>query len=85
MPSEKMMIGQLCPECGADTHVTDTRAYQDGIRRRRECDDPECKSRFSTIEYSVEYLEDMTKFRKEAMRYRLLCRVLREALTGDGA
>jgi transcriptional repressor NrdR len=38
-----------CPYCqGSDSHVVDTRAVGDTIRRRREC--PACKQRFTTYE-----------------------------------
>ena len=43
-----------CPYCrGAETRVTDSRAYDDGsgIRRRRQC--PECGRRFTTVETAV--------------------------------
>ena len=50
-----MQIGQVCPQCGADTYVVDTRPYLDGIRRRREC--KECGYRYSTLEYNIEYIE----------------------------
>ncbi len=40
-----------CPYCGhADTRVTDSRESEDGIRRRRECLNPECGRRFTTYE-----------------------------------
>src|SRR6476646_1503426 len=41
-----------CPFCGHnDDRVLDTRIQKDGsIRRRRECLDPNCKARFTTVE-----------------------------------
>lgn len=39
----------ICPKCGADTKVIETRtAEKNQIRRRREC--LECKYRFTTYE-----------------------------------
>ena len=38
-----------CPHCGsADSKVTDSRAVENGVRRRRECE--ECRARFTTYE-----------------------------------
>ena len=38
-----------CPHCGsADSKVTDSRAVENGVRRRRECE--ECHARFTTYE-----------------------------------
>ena len=49
---QTLMEGLLCPECGCDkSHVTDTRPYQKGIRRRRECEN--CGHRWSTYECTV--------------------------------
>ena len=41
-----------CPVCGGDTRVLDSRTAEDGesIRRRRECRDPGCRTRFTTYE-----------------------------------
>ncbi len=42
-----------CPYCGhKETKVVDSREIEDGktIRRRRECENKKCKSRFSTYE-----------------------------------
>lgn len=42
-----------CPYCGhKETKVVDSREIEDGktIRRRRECEEGKCKSRFSTYE-----------------------------------
>ena len=40
-----------CPYCGHDdTKVTDSRESEDGIRRRRECLNPDCNRRFTTYE-----------------------------------
>ncbi|MBY0560145.1 hypothetical protein [Hyphomicrobium sp.] len=38
----------LCPKCGADTEVRDSRPYKNYVRRRRHC--KSCKHRHSTIE-----------------------------------
>ncbi|MGK9450324.1 NrdR family transcriptional regulator [Acidithiobacillus caldus] len=39
----------LCPKCGSSKHrVIDSRQYDFGVRRRREC--LECGERFSTVE-----------------------------------
>jgi transcriptional regulator NrdR family protein len=50
-------MGQVCPQCGGDTGVIDTRPYLDGVRRRRECQ--ACGYRYSTLEYSVAYIEEL--------------------------
>ncbi|MBI2299613.1 MAG: transcriptional repressor NrdR [Armatimonadetes bacterium] len=41
-----------CPVCGEDSKVLDSRPAEDGesIRRRRECADPGCRTRFTTYE-----------------------------------
>jgi transcriptional repressor NrdR len=54
-----------CPYCGhKETKVVDSREIEDGktIRRRRECEDKKCKSRFSTYE-QIEVLNLMVKKR----------------------
>ena len=40
-----------CPACGADTKVCDSRNYNGGVRRRREC--LECERRFTTLEVRI--------------------------------
>ena len=40
-----------CPVCGADTKVYDSRSYNDGIKRRREC--LNCERRFTTLEFRI--------------------------------
>jgi transcriptional repressor NrdR len=68
-----MKFGQVCPKCDGDTGVIDTRPYKDGVRRRRECQ--ECGYRYSTVEYSVEYLDALRggkvtyEEREKARRY----------------
>jgi transposase-like protein len=52
-----LQMGQVCPQCGGDTGVIDTRPYLDGVRRRRECQ--ACGYRYSTLEYSVAYIEEL--------------------------
>ena len=45
------MIGMCCPFCGSENNrVIDTTAINDGIRRRRACQD--CRMRWNTFEYS---------------------------------
>jgi transcriptional repressor NrdR len=41
-----------CPVCGSDSRVLDSRTAEDGesIRRRRECQSGECRTRFTTYE-----------------------------------
>lgn len=44
------MLGICCPDCDSgNTGVCDSRACQDGIRRRRACKD--CGFRFTTTEF----------------------------------
>ena len=40
-----------CPVCDCETKVVDSREYEYGIRRRREC--LKCERRFSTVECRV--------------------------------
>lgn len=54
-----------CPYCGhKETKVVDSREIEEGktIRRRRECENKKCKSRFSTYE-QIEVLNLMVKKR----------------------
>ncbi len=54
-----------CPYCGhKETKVVDSREIDDGktIRRRRECENKKCKSRFSTYE-QIEMLNLMVRKR----------------------
>lgn len=44
-----------CPICNEKTQVTDSRANDDFVRRRRAC--PTCKYRFSTIEIDEDLYE----------------------------
>lgn len=75
-----LQIGQVCPKCGGETSVVDSRPYLDGVRRRREC--KECEYRFSTLEYTVEYIErlrggDVTvSVQEKAQRYEQLKELL---------
>lgn len=49
----------LCPECGGDNYVTDTRPYdkeENVIKRRRVC--KLCGHRFTTLERIVEENSD---------------------------
>ncbi|MBI5831885.1 MAG: transcriptional repressor NrdR [Armatimonadetes bacterium] len=42
----------ICPVCGAESRVLDSRTAEDGesVRRRRECTGAECRTRFTTYE-----------------------------------
>ena len=42
----------LCPYCGSDSAVLDSRGHPEGVRRRRSCND--CKRRFTTYERLAE-------------------------------
>ena len=45
----------LCPECGKDSMVIDSRATPNGsVRRRRRCLDKKCAIRWTTYETSKE-------------------------------
>lgn len=46
------MKGCMCPSCGADSMVVDSRANGAGIRRRRRC--VSCDQRWSTQELPIE-------------------------------
>lgn len=45
------MTGVVCPECGGESEVKDSRSHKNGIRRRRICDQGH---RFSTLESVVD-------------------------------
>lgn len=47
------MKPSVCPICGAATHVTETRASGENIRRRRRCQRLTCSGRLTTIEIVV--------------------------------
>ena len=42
----------ICPVCGTESRVLDSRTAEDGesVRRRRECTNAECRTRFTTYE-----------------------------------
>lgn len=42
----------ICPECGGETLVYDSRRSLDSIRRRRKC--MICEGRFTTVEIDVD-------------------------------
>jgi transcriptional regulator NrdR family protein len=42
-----------CTKCGTSTAVIETRTFDAGIRRRRQCLNVKCKFRFTTYESSV--------------------------------
>jgi transcriptional repressor NrdR len=44
----------ICPVCGGETKVVDSRPSNDSVRRRRECLD--CGVRFDTLEHRVTLL-----------------------------
>ncbi len=50
-----------CPVCENETSVVDSRISKDGkrIRRRRQCQNPKCKERFTTYEVFDETLKDL--------------------------
>lgn len=47
------MTGILCPVCGGETSVSETRASDGQVRRRRKCGVPGCGGRVTTIEMPV--------------------------------
>ena len=55
-----------CGYCNYETHVLETRATNDGVRRRRECD--KCGKRVSTRELPDEYIREMRGTVKEYER-----------------
>lgn len=54
-----------CPQCGGETHITNSRKSCDSVRRRREC--RECGYRFTTIEIENDLLNKLTE--KETKNY----------------
>ena len=65
-----------CPYCGSqDSKVVDSREHDDSIRRRRECLNPSCASRFTTYEriHAVAlYIVKKDNRREEFSREKLL-------------
>lgn len=56
----------MCPECGGDTKVFDTRVGIDDLRcRRREC--LECGCRFNTVELDLEVYKKLRPPNPEAV------------------
>lgn len=57
----------MCPECGGDTKIIDSRYGIDDLRcRRREC--LECGRRFSTVEVGMDlYLSEFRQPDREAI------------------
>lgn len=47
-----------CPQCGAETHIINSRKTCDSVRRRRKC--CECGCRFTTIEIEQDLLNKLT-------------------------
>ena len=47
-----------CPQCGAETHIINSRKTCDSVRRRREC--CECGYRFTTIEIEQDLFNKLT-------------------------
>jgi hypothetical protein len=45
--------GIVCPVCGGDTRVAETRTTDGQVRRRRHCEVPGCDGRITTIEMAV--------------------------------
>lgn len=42
----------VCPRCGSETNVTETRTVGVcRVRRRRVCKSPDCPERFTTVEF----------------------------------
>lgn len=44
----------VCPVCGSDTGVQETRAVRTGLRRRRRCVNRGCPGRVTTVEAVVD-------------------------------
>ena len=57
-----------CPRCQAETRVLETREP----KRRRECTDPACGHRFSTVEVSTAELGQMRAYAMRLIRVRNL-------------
>ena len=54
----------MCPKCGAEMRVVDTRqAEGDSVRRRRVCND--CKYRLTTYEITLEQLGRYNRIERE--------------------
>lgn len=42
--------GIVCPKCGGETEVIETRKRDEGLRRVRRCESPTCDGRITTYE-----------------------------------
>ena len=58
----------MCPECKADSEVSETRERPYGIRRRRKC--KACGHRWSTVEIPVEELDKVSNASLDAEEVR---------------
>ena len=74
------MIGMCCPFCGSENNrVIDTTAINDGIRRRRACQD--CRMRWNTFEFSEDSEKQLQKQRIDLVRQTVDARfAIREAI-----
>jgi transcriptional repressor NrdR len=75
----------LCPTCGGETRVVDSRAVPSGVRRRRVC--AACQHRFSTIETELPLETRVGKSRgrpAEPFQPEKILRVL-QRISKDGA
>lgn len=45
--------GIVCPACGGETEVMETRRNSGSLRRRRHCTDGACAGRVTTVEFPV--------------------------------
>lgn len=53
----------ICPKCGSETRVIDTRPAGDMIRRRRECEN--CRRRITTYEVTLAQIGEWQKEQRE--------------------
>jgi transcriptional repressor NrdR len=60
-----MSSAYTCPQCGEPTSVSDTRAWEKGIRRRRRC--LRCQYRFTTYEYEAKPNDRLIARKLEAL------------------
>jgi transcriptional regulator NrdR family protein len=60
----------LCPACGSETSVKETRSHSNCIRRRRICDDTRCNHKVWTIEAVAEGVpkDDVVVIDKQDLR-----------------
>lgn len=53
----------ICPNCGSETYVVDSRPDEAFIKRRRGC--VSCKYRFNTVEIDMDLYETLVRMKEK--------------------